>query len=142
MPFIQCCMLSYPLSRLDELLMYVGLPLITHIFDLSLGPYLRMRSCEMPIQREHFSLVIHAASGTLYSLFILQIFMSLHVPAVASASPVHVPPVQCVLKHCGVHIYINIHAHCQYNLRTPQLVGLPTSWGVLQYRDDIAMVTG
>ena len=52
----------------------------------------------------------------------IAIFMSLHVPAgacipVASASPIHVPPVQRVLKHCGAHkhiynyyIYINIHA--------------------------------
>ena len=57
---------------------------------------------------------LHAASGTLYSLFVLQ---SLHVPAgacisVASASPIHVPPVR-VLKHCGVHkhniIYIYIY---------------------------------
>ena len=36
------------------------------------------------------------------------IFMSLHVPAgacipVASASPIHVFPIQCVLKHCGAH---------------------------------------
>ena len=34
--------------------------------------------------------------------------MSLHGPAgacipVASASPIHVFPIQCVLKHCGVH---------------------------------------
>ena len=34
--------------------------------------------------------------------------MSLHAPAgacilVASVSPLHVPPVQCILKHCGVH---------------------------------------
>ena len=34
--------------------------------------------------------------------------MSLHVQAgacilVASASPIHVPPVQRVLKHCGAH---------------------------------------
>ena len=42
--------------------------------------------------------------------------MSLHGPAgpciqVASASPIHVFPIQCVLKHCGAHkhIYINIH---------------------------------
>ena len=43
--------------------------------------------------------------------------MSLHGPAgacilVASVSPIHVPPIQRVLKHCGVyiHIYIYIHA--------------------------------
>ena len=46
---------------------------------------------------------IHAASGTLYSLFVLQYSMSLHGPAgacipVASASPIHVFPIQCVLK--------------------------------------------
>ena len=48
----------------------------------------------------------------------IAIFMSLHVSAgacisVASVSPIHVPPVQRVLKHCGAHkhIYINIHAH-------------------------------
>ena len=29
---------------------------------------------------------------------------------VASASPIHVPPVQCVPKHCGVHKHIK-HAH-------------------------------
>ena len=45
------------------------------------------------------------ASGTLQ--FVRNaIFMSLHEPAgacipVASASPIHVPP---VLKHCGAHI--------------------------------------
>ena len=34
--------------------------------------------------------------------------MSLHVPAGACipASPIHVPPVQRVLKHCGVHKHI------------------------------------
>ena len=63
--------------------------------------------------------------------------MSLHVPAgacilVASASPIHVFPIQRVLKHCGVHkhiyIYINIYIHMhviQNNLRTPQLAGSP-----------------
>ena len=54
---------------------------------------------------------IHAASGTLYSLFSIAIFMSLHVPAgacipVASASPIHVFPIQRVLKHCGAHKHI------------------------------------
>ena len=39
----------------------------------------------------------------------IAIFMSLHGPdgisvLVANASPSHVPPIQCVLKHCGVHI--------------------------------------
>ena len=44
--------------------------------------------------------------------------MSLHVPAgacipVASVSPIHVPPVQRVLKHCGAHkhIYRTLQRH-------------------------------
>ena len=28
----------------------------------------------------------------------------------ASASPIDVPPIQCVLKHCGAYIHIYIHA--------------------------------
>ena len=40
---------------------------------------------------------------------------------VASAAPIHVSPVQRVLKHCGAHKHI-IHT-IQNNLRTPQLVG-------------------
>ena len=66
--------------------------------------------------------------------------MSLHVPAgacipVASASPIHVFPIQRVLKHCGAHkhIYINIiyiHTHViQNNLRTPQLAGFACQLG-------------
>ena len=40
--------------------------------------------------------------------------MSLHVPAgacilVASASPIHVFPIQRVLKHCGGHKHIYIY---------------------------------
>ena len=47
-----------------------------------------------------FTLEIHTASGTLYNF---AIFMSVHVPAgtcilVASASPIHVPPI-CILKY-------------------------------------------
>ena len=53
---------------------------------------------------------------------------SSHVPPractlVASVSPI---PVQCVLKHCGVHkhtyytLYIYTHTMIQNNLRTPQ----------------------
>ena len=43
------------------------------------------------------------------------IFMSLHVPAgacipVASASPIHVFPIQRVLNHCDAHIVYIIHA--------------------------------
>ena len=66
--------------------------------------------------------------------------MSLHVPAgacipVASASPIHVFPIQRVLKNCGAHkhslyyIYIYIHAHDPNNLRTPQLVGFAHQLG-------------
>ena len=67
---------------------------------------------------------IHAASGTIIIQFVrIAIFMSLHVhvPAgacipVASASPIHVFPIQRVLKHCGAHkhslyiIILYIHA--------------------------------
>ena len=47
----------------------------------------------------------------LYTVCCIAIFMSLHGPAgancilVASASPIDVPPIQCVLKHCGAYIY-------------------------------------
>ena len=66
--------------------------------------------------------------------------MSLHVPAgacipVASASPIHVFPIQHVLKHCGAHkhIYIYIYIYnthvIQNNLRTPQLAGFARQLG-------------
>ena len=65
--------------------------------------------------------------------------MSLHVPAgacipVASASPIHVFPIQHVLKHCGAHKHIillyYIHMHViQNNLRTPQLAGFACQLG-------------
>ena len=60
--------------------------------------------------------------------------MSLHGPAgacipIASASPIDVPPIQCVLKHCGVYIhYIYTHV-TQNNLRTPQLAGFARQLG-------------
>ena len=46
----------------------------------------------------------------------IAIFMSLHGPAgvctpVASASPIHVFPIQGVLKHCGVHKHIYSQLH-------------------------------
>ena len=73
-------------------------------------------SCEMPIQWEQFCLVFIAYIRSIW--YFIQfvptaIFMSLHVPAgacipVASASPIHVLPVQRVLKHCGAHKHINI----------------------------------
>ena len=57
--------------------------------------------------------------------------MSLHGPAgacipVASASPIDVPPIQRVLKHCGAYT----HTVIQNNLRTPQLAGFPPPAGV------------
>ena len=64
--------------------------------------------------------------------------MSLHIPAgacipVASASPIHVFPIQRVLKAlwCAqTYIYIYIHTHViQNNLRTPQLVGFARQLG-------------
>ena len=67
--------------------------------------------------------------------------MSLHGPAgacipVASASPIDVPPIQRVLKHCGayihiyIYIYIYIYTHViQNNLRTPQLAGFAHQLG-------------
>ena len=66
----------------------------------------------------------------------------LHGPAgacilVASASPIHVFPIQRVLKHCDAHkhtyiyiINIYIHTHMiQNNLRTPQLAGFACQLG-------------
>ena len=68
--------------------------------------------------------------------------MSLHVPAgacilVASASPIHVFPIQRVLKHCGAHKHIIIIYKYNYikqhviqnNLRTPQLAGFARQLG-------------
>ena len=53
----------------------------------------------------------------------IAIFMSLHVPAGAcildaSVSPIHVYPVQCVLKHCGVHKILHTHTHTHTHTRT------------------------
>ena len=59
--------------------------------------------------------------------------VSLHVPAgacilVTSVSPVHVPPIQHVLKHCGV-IIINLYILYIYKSKT--ILGHPScSWGV------------
>ena len=57
--------------------------------------------------------LVHAASDMqhLASVHNIAIFMSLHGPAgacilVASASPIHVFPIQRVLKHCGAHKHI------------------------------------
>ena len=64
----------------------------------------------------------------------IAIFMSLHGPAgacilVASGSPIDVPPIQHVLKHCGAHkhIYKNV---IQNNLSSTQLAGEARQLGV------------
>ena len=41
-------------------------------------------------------------------LYTVCLYCNIHVPAgacilVASVSPIHVFPIQCVLKHCGAH---------------------------------------
>ena len=68
-------------------------------------------SCEMPIYQEQSCLVYvrNTCSIWYFIQFVhIAILMSLHAPAgacilVASASPIHVPPIQHVLnKHCGV----------------------------------------
>ena len=55
----------------------------------------------------------------------IAIFMSLHVPAgacipVASASPIDVPPIQRVLKHCGAYIHIYIYIYIYTHARDPK----------------------
>ena len=95
----------------------------------------------MLIQWEQLGIVyITNTCSTQYfiQLVCIAILVSLHVPAgacilVASESPIHVSPVQRVLKHCGAHkciilykIYIiiqNTHDPQHNNLRTLQLVG-------------------
>ena len=81
-------------------------------------------SCETPIYQEQSRLVYvrNTCSIWYFIQFVhIAIFMSLHGLAgacipVASVSPIHVFPIQRVLKHCGAqkHIYINIY----YNIRT------------------------
>ena len=71
-------------------------------------------SCETPIYQEQSCLVYvrNTCSIWYFIQFVhIAIFMSLHVPAgacilVASASPIHVFPIQRVLKHCGAHKHI------------------------------------
>ena len=68
-------------------------------------------SCETPIYQEQSCLVYvrNTCSIWYFIQFVrIAIFMSLHVPAeacilVASGSPIHVFPIQHVLKHCGGH---------------------------------------
>ena len=89
--------------------------------------------CEIPIQWEQLGLVYIANTCSIWYLpqFVhIAILMILHGPAgacipVASVSPIHVSPVQCVLKHCGVHKHV-----IQNNLRTPQLVDFTASYSV------------
>ena len=52
----------------------------------------------------------------LYTVVPIAIFISLHGPAgacipVASASPIHVFPIQHVLKHCGAHKHSFFYIH-------------------------------
>ena len=71
-------------------------------------------SCETPIYLEQSYLVYvrNTCSIWYFIQFVrIAIFMSLHVPAgacipVASVSPIHVFPIQRVLKHCGAHKHI------------------------------------
>ena len=92
----------------------------------------------MPIYQEQFSLVyVRITCSIWYFIQFVRIvkFMSLHIPAgacipVASVSPIHVPPVQHILKHCGAHKHINIHTHViQNNLRTSQLASFACQLG-------------
>ena len=63
--------------------------------------------------------------------------MSLHGPAgaciipVASVSPIHVFPIQCVLKHCGAHKHKT--RMIQNDLRTPQLAGFAHQLGCKKF---------
>ena len=99
-------------------------------------------SCETPIQREQFSLVYirNTCSIWYFTQFVrIAIFTSLHVPAgacipVASASPIHVPPVQRVLKHCGAHIHKYIYTHVVKTILGHP--SWPASWGVTKYQSD------
>ena len=73
----------------------------------------------MPIQREQFSLVCITYTCSIWyfiQFLCIAIFMSFHGPAeacipVASASPIHVPPVQHVIKHCGADIHARDPKH-------------------------------
>ena len=77
-------------------------------------------SCETPIYQERSCLVYvrNTCSIWYFIHFVhIAIFMSLHGPAgayipVVSASPIHVFPIQCVLKHRGAHKHIYIYVTC------------------------------
>ena len=74
-------------------------------------------SCETPIYQERSCLVYVRNTCSIWYLILfvrIAIFMSLHGPAgacipVASTSPIHVFPIQCVLKHRGAHKHIYIY---------------------------------
>ena len=84
----------------------------------------------MPIYLEQFCLVyIRLTCSIWYFIQFVRIaiFMSLHGPAgtcilVASASPIDIPQIQRVLKHCGayIHIYIYTHTHTHTHTRDPK----------------------
>ena len=73
--------------------------------------------------------------------------MSLHVPAgacipVASASPIDVPPIQRVLKHCCayIHIYIYIYIYTSKTiLGHPSWRALPASWGIKMHTQGLSL---
>ena len=63
-------------------------------------------SCETPIYQEQFCLVYirNTCSIWYFIQFVgIVIFTYIACILVDSASPIHVTPVQCVLKDCGVH---------------------------------------
>ena len=101
------------------------------IFILQQAMYLCEVLCKITA-REQFCLVyIRITCSIWYFIQFIPfaIFMSLHVPAgacipVASASPIHVFPIQRVLKHCGAHkhyIYDNLQATTKENERLDHL---------------------
>ena len=68
-------------------------------------------SCETPIQWEQSCLVCITNTCSILYFAQFAILTSLHGPAgtcilVASVSPIHVPPIQPVLKHCGAKKHI------------------------------------
>ena len=73
----------------------------------------------MPIYQEQFCLVYIRITCSIWyfiQFVCIAIFVSLHVPAgacilVASVSPIHVFPMQHVLKHCGAHKHIIIYKY-------------------------------
>ena len=90
-------------------------------------------SCETPIQWEQFSFTTYSF-WYLAQFIHIAVLMSLHGPAracivVASVSPIHLLPIQRVLKHCGEHILYIIYVYTHI-LGHPSWWGSPTSWGM------------